>query len=80
MIQAISSATTFIGAKLPGFWRDQKGAVAWEYLLVIAGVSVAIIGAVAVGAPSLTSGVLNATCSSINSVFPTAATTMTCSF
>lgn len=36
-----------------GFIQDQKGVVAWEYLLVIAGVSVVIIAAVAVGAPSL---------------------------
>ena len=61
------------------FIQNQKGVVAWEYLLVIAGVSVAIIFAVAVGAPSMTSAVLNGTCSAINTVLPSTAA-MTCNF
>ena len=66
--------------RVQSFIQDQKGVVAWEYLLVIAGVSVAIIFAVAVGAPSMTSAVLNATCEGINSVLPTSGTQITCSF
>ena len=39
--------------KFQSFLDGQLGTVAWEYLLVIAGVSVVIIAAVAVGFPSL---------------------------
>ena len=51
------------------FLEGQLGTVAWEHLLVIAGVSVAIIFAVGVAAPSLTSEMLNGTCKSMKTVF-----------
>ena len=53
------------------FIQDQKGMVAWEYLLVIAGVSVAVIAAVAIGAPSLTKFIIvDGVCESLDDVIP----------
>ena len=60
-----------------GLIQNEDGVVAWEYLLVIAGVSVAIIFAIALAAPSLIAVVLEATCDSIETVIPTSVT-MTC--
>jgi len=65
--------------RVHSFFQDQKGVVAWEYLLVIAGVSVAIVFAVAVVAEPLTNAVLNGTCAAVNTVLPdTALITMPC--
>ena len=75
MIQAIST----IGTKFQSLYSNEKGAIAFEYLLVIAGVSVGIITAVAVAMPLFTNGLLNGICGSINTLLPMASQ-IACSF
>ncbi len=62
-------ALSLLKTRAQSFLRNERGVVAWEYLMVIAGVSVASIFAVGVAAPSLTSAVTNGTCKSLNTVF-----------
>ena len=62
------NALCSIKDRVQSFIQDQKGVVAWEYLLVIAGVSVAIIVAIAFAAPSLIQAVINGTCSALDTV------------
>ena len=62
-------ALSLLKTRAQSFLQNERGVVAWEYLLVIARVSVAIIFAVGVAAPSLTSPVMNRTCKSMNTVF-----------
>ena len=50
--------------------RNEKGAVAFEYVLIIDGVSAVIVAALAVGAPSLFDSVVTSTCSSLDGVVP----------
>ena len=69
----------YIKDRVQSFLQDQKGVVAWEYLLVIAGVSVAIIFAISFAAPSLTTAVVEATCEGINNILPTASEIADCS-
>ena len=52
------------------FIQNEDGVVAWEYLLVIAGVSVAVIAAVALGAEPLIEAVIDGTCGAIKSIMP----------
>ena len=58
--------------------RSEKGVVMWEYMLVIAGVSVAIIAIVAVAGPSLTHFVVRATCGAINTILPSTSQIVGC--
>ena len=60
-------------AQVQSFLQNEKGVVAFEYLLVIAGVSVAIIFAVAFAAPSLINNVVTATCTAMQTVLPAGA-------
>ena len=71
MIQTISN----IGTRFQSLYRDEKGAIAFEYLLVVAGISVAIITAVALAMPNFTAAVLAGTCAAIDTV---ATVTMDC--
>ena len=48
--------------------RIEKGAVAFEYVLIIGGVSAVVVGALAVGAPGLFGTILTATCASIATI------------
>ena len=57
------------------FLQNERGVVAWEYLLVIGGISMALITAVAVGPASLATQVVTAACSAIDTVIPV---TLTC--
>ncbi len=67
----MSKILSWIKDKPFSFIQDQKGVVAWEYLLVIAGVSVVIIAAVAVGAPSLTKLIMvDLLCESFDDLIP----------
>ena len=52
------------------FLQDETGVVAWEYLLVIAAVSVTVIVTVAFAPPVLSNTVVSATCEAMNTVFP----------
>ncbi len=52
------------------FIQNEDGVVAWEYLLVIAGVSVAVIAAVALGADPLIDAVISGTCGAIQTIMP----------
>ena len=65
-------ALFLLKTRAQSFLQNDRGLVAWEHLLVIAGVSVAIIFAVGVAGPSLTSAVMNGTCKSMNTIFETA--------
>ncbi len=69
MIQRMS----LILARVSNSMRNEEGAVACEYMLVIAGVSVAVIAGVAFGAPSLLAAVGNGVCGAIDTVVPGAA-------
>ena len=55
------------------FIQDQKGVVAFEYLLVLAGITVAVIFAVAFAAPGLIDAVIGATCAGMNTILPAGA-------
>ncbi len=59
------------------FIQDKKGAVAFEYVLIIGGVSVVVVGALAVGANAMFPQLITATCNTINTILPAAAA-MTC--
>ena len=50
------------------WWRSQKGAVGFEYMLVVGGVSVAIVLAIAVGAPGLIATIKTKVCSAIGTI------------
>ena len=67
----MSNILRLIKDKPLSFIQDQKGVVAWEYLLVIAGVSVAIIVAVAIGAPGLTKVIMvDGICENFDDLIP----------
>ncbi len=53
------------------FIQDKKGAVAFEYVLIIGGISVVVVGLLAVGAGAMFPELVEGTCNSINSVMPT---------
>ncbi len=57
-------------ARALSFIQNEDGVVAWEYMLVIAGVSVAVIAAIALGADPLIDAVVDATCAAIDTVIP----------
>ena len=61
------------------FIQDKKGAVAFEYVLIIGGVSVVVIGLLTLGASALFPQLIDATCRAINTILPTASGVgMTC--
>ena len=55
------------------FIQDKKGAVAFEYVLIIGGVSVVVIGLLTLGASALFPQLITATCTAINTIMPTGA-------
>lgn len=59
------------------FIQDKKGAVAFEYVLIIGGVSVVVVGLLACGANTLFPNLITATCNALNGVLPASAA-MTC--
>ena len=59
------------------FIQNEDGVVAWEYLLVIAGVSVAVIAAIALGATPLINAVIDGTCGAMQTIMPSGV--LTCS-
>ena len=63
------------------FIQDKKGAVAFEYVLIIGGVSVLLISLLVLGANAMFPQLIDATCLAIKTVLPTAggaAAAMTC--
>ena len=66
---------TLIMAKnyVMSFIQAKKGAVAFEYVLIIGGVSVVVVGLLAGGANTLFPNLITATCNALNTVLPTAA-------
>ena len=61
------------------FIQDKKGAVAFEYVLIIGGVSVVVIGLLAFGAQAMFPQLLYGTCTALKTVLPTAGqAVMTC--
>lgn len=65
-------------SRTQSFLHDDTGVVAWEYLLVIAAVTVAVFVAITITPPVLSSVVITATCGAIDVVIPGAP--MTCTF
>ena len=55
-------------SRIQGRLSNEKGAVAFEYVLIIGGVSAVIVAAITVGAPSLMSSTLTAACSAVGGV------------
>ncbi len=54
------------------FIQDKKGAVAFEYVLIIGGVSVVVIGLLTLGAGALFPQLITATCNAMNTIMPSA--------
>ena len=61
MVEALSLLKT----RAQSFLQNKSGAVAFEYVLIIGGVSVAMIFALGVLASPLTSAVMDGTCKSV---------------
>ncbi len=49
-----------------GFIQDKRGAVAFEYVLIIGGVSVVVVGLLAAAAATFMPAVIDAVCASIS--------------
>ena len=58
------------------FIQDKKGAVAFEYVLIIGGVSVVVVGLLIGGATALFPQMVNAVCTAISGI--AGFTTVTC--
>ena len=54
------------------FIEDKKGAVAFEYVLIIGGISVVVVGLLAVGASAMFPQLVVGVCNAFNGVLPTA--------
>ena len=52
------------------FIQDKTGAVAFEYILIIGGVSVVVIGLLAAGTAAFFPTILTAVCAAIDGVIP----------
>ena len=64
---------------IKNFIQDKTGAVAFEYVLIIGGVSVLLIALLVLGTNAMFPQLIYGTCVAIQSVMPTAgATAMTC--
>ena len=57
-VMGMSNTLRFIKDKSQTLLRSQLGAVSFEYVLIIGGVSVAVVGLLAVGADALTKDLL----------------------
>ncbi len=55
------------------FIQDKKGAVAFEYVLIIGGVSVLLISLLVLGANAMFPQLISATCVAMSSILPTSA-------
>ena len=64
-------APSSVKTRVRSFLRNEKGAVAFEYVLIIGGVSAVIILAIALGAPSLMTSVLDSACEAVDAVLGT---------
>ena len=53
------------------FIQDKKGAVAFEYVLIIGGISVVVIGLLTLGGGALFPSLITATCNAMNTILPT---------
>ncbi len=53
------------------FIQDKKGAVAFEYVLIIGGISVVVIGLLTLGGAALFPSLITATCNAMNTILPT---------
>ncbi len=60
------------------FIQDKKGAVAFEYVLIIGGVSVVVIGLLTLGAGALFPQLITATCNAINTILPSGSGIASC--
>ena len=59
---------SLIREQIVSLFRDESGQDTFEYLLIIGGVTVAVIFAVAVASPSLIKAVINGVCSAIGNI------------
>ena len=60
------------------FIQDKKGAVAFEYVLIIGGISVVVVGLLAVGAGAMFPQLVTGVCNAINGILPTAGQIQNC--
>ncbi len=60
------------------FIQNKKGAVAFEYVLIIGGVSVVVIGLLTVGANAMFPALMSATCTAMSTILPTSVPTIVC--
>ena len=60
------------------FIQDKKGAVAFEYVLIIGGVSVLLIGLLVLGTGAMFPQLINSVCTGINTILPTGSAPLTC--
>jgi len=56
--------------KVLSFLKSEAGQDTFEYVLIIGGISVAVIAAVALASPSLMSGIIEGTCTAISAKIP----------
>ena len=54
--------------------QSEKGAVAFEYVLIIGGVSVVVIGLLTIGANAMFPALMTATCAAMSTLLPTSFT------
>ena len=59
------------------FIQNKKGAVAFEYVLIIGGVSVVVIGLLTIGANAMFPKLMTATCEAMSGILPSS-TAFTC--
>ena len=64
----LNSLGVKILAEAVGILRSEKAQDTFEYLLIIGGISVAIIAGVVVAVPGLRTGVISGVCNAINTV------------
>ena len=60
-----------------GFIQNKRGAVAFEYVLIIGGVSVVVIGLLTIGANAMFPKLMTATCEAMSGILPSS-TAFTC--
>ncbi len=60
------------------FIQDKKGAVAFEYVLIIGGISVVVIGLLTLGGAALFPSLITATCNAMNTILPTSGQIANC--
>ena len=67
---SIFNALRMIKDHTMSFIQGKKGAVAFEYVLIIGGISVVVIGLLTLGGGALFPSLITATCNAMNTILP----------